>query len=300
MGKRFLSLIIVPHSKSNYRTLSFSKRTVKGFLWGSAIIGLLLAVATVDYVRIQVTRKTYRALLSENLKQKETLAQYQASIGTLNKKIESLETYVKKLNVIAGLKSQDVLKEVGIGPVNIPAGDDQSIPAVPAQISPGQVRTINQKADDIQKNFDTLLSFFENQRAQLASTPTISPTVGWQTGEFGMRTDPFTQMQQFHRGIDIAGNMGNPVIATADGIIVRVVSRDKIFGLNILISHGGGLTTFYGHLSKILVKPGQRVKRGDIIGELGKSGKATGPHVHYEVRQNDKAVNPYYYILEED
>jgi murein DD-endopeptidase MepM/ murein hydrolase activator NlpD len=106
-------------------------------------------------------------------------------------------------------------------------------------------------------------------------------------------------MQQFHRGIDIAGSIGNPVVATADGIVVNL-NQDKIFGRSILISHGGGLTTFYGHLNKFLVKAGQKVRRGDVIGELGNSGKATGPHVHYEVHLNDKAINPYFYILEEE
>jgi len=299
MGKKFLSLIIVPHSKSSYRTISLSKKTVKAFLWGSLVLGILLAAATVDYVRIQVSRKTYRAMLAENLKQKESLAQYQASIGTLNKKVDSLEAYVKKLNIIAGIKSQDVLKEVGIGPVSVPTGDDQVIAAPPSQIPAGNIQSINKKADDIQKNFDTLLNLFETKRAELATMPTISPTVGWQTGHFGWRTDPFTQMQQFHRGIDIAGNIGNPVVATAEGIVLHL-GQDKIFGRSILISHGGGLTTFYGHLSKFLVKAGQKVKRGDIIGELGNSGKATGPHVHYEVHLNDRAVNPYFYILEEE
>jgi murein DD-endopeptidase MepM/ murein hydrolase activator NlpD len=299
MGKKSLSLIIVPHSKSNYRTISFSKKTVKGFLWGSLVIGILLASVTVDYVRMQVSRKTYRALLGENLKQKESLGQYQASIGTLNKKIDSLETYVKKLNVIAGIKSQDVLKEVGIGPVSVPGGDDQVVAAPPSQIPSGNLKSISQKADDLEKNFDTLLNLFETKRAELATMPTISPTVGWQTASFGWRTDPFTQLQQFHRGIDIAGSIGNPVVATADGIVVNL-NQDKIFGRSILISHGGGLTTFYGHLNKFLVQAGQKVKRGDLIGELGNSGKATGPHVHYEVRLNDKAINPYFYILEEE
>jgi murein DD-endopeptidase MepM/ murein hydrolase activator NlpD len=299
MRKKYLSIIIVPHGKSNYRTLSVTKKTLKILLWSGVALGVLLAAVTVDYVRIQIMRKTYRAVLTENRQQKETLLQYQASIGTLNKKVESLETYVGKLNVMAGIKSQDVLKDVGIGPVSIHPGDEQINATSPPQVSPGSIKSITQKADDIQKNFDTLLNLFESQAAELASTPTIAPAVGWQTADFGWRTDPFTLLQQFHRGIDIAGSIGNPVVATADGIVVRT-NQDKIFGRSILISHGRGYTTFYGHLNKFLVREGQKVKRGDTIGELGRSGKATGPHVHYEVHINDKAVNPYNYILEEE
>lgn len=298
MGKKFLSLIIVPHGKSNYRTLSFSKKTLKAGLWAAVILGVLLTAVAVDYIRMQVTRKTYRAVLIENQKQKEVLLQYQASIGALTKKVESLETYVKKLNIIAGIKSQDVLNEVGIGPVSGTPAETQIPPAAPGQISPGNLKTITQKVDDIQKNFDTLINFYESQAAQLASTPTIAPAVGWQTADFGWRTDPFTQMQQFHNGVDIAASIGNPVVATADGIVLTE-NQDKIFGRSILISHGRGLTTFYGHLNKFLVRIGQKVKRGETIAELGNSGKATGPHVHYEIHLNDKAVNPYYYMLEE-
>ena len=97
---------------------------------------------------------------------------------------------------------------------------------------------------------------------------------------------------------DIATYFGNPVIATADGVVVQT-QKDKIGGKTIKISHRGGYTTVYCHLSKFLVKPGQRVKRGDTIGLIGKTGKALGPHVHYEVRLNGKSVNPYYYIIEE-
>jgi len=298
MGKKILSLIIVPHGKSSHRTLSFSRKTMKIAIWSAAILTVLLVAVTVDYIRMQVTRQTYRALLVENQKQKETLLQYQTSIESLNKKVEGLEAYAKKLNVIVGIKSQDVLKDVGIGPVSRASGDDQISPVTPGQISPGNLKTLTQKADDIQKNFDAASGIINHQTVELASTPTIAPAVGWQTADFGWRTDPFTQMQQFHRGIDIAGSIGSPVVATADGIVLTV-SQDKLFGRSILIGHGRGFTTFYGHLNKFLVRAGQKVKRGDVIAELGNSGKATGPHVHYEIHLNDKAVNPYYYLLEE-
>jgi murein DD-endopeptidase MepM/ murein hydrolase activator NlpD len=99
--------------------------------------------------------------------------------------------------------------------------------------------------------------------------------------------------------LDIAAAFGNPIVATADGFVADVKS-DKIFGNSILISHGGGVTTFYGHLSRVLVRAGQKVKRGDLIGRVGSTGKALGTHLHYEVHINDKAVNPWFYILEEE
>ncbi|MFQ5720889.1 MAG: M23 family metallopeptidase, partial [Candidatus Aminicenantales bacterium] len=153
-------------------------------------------------------------------------------------------------------------------------------------------------AAGVEKNLTTLVQFFENQPLKLAATPSIWPTKGWVTSAFGWRNDPFTGKRAFHKGIDIATNLGNPVVATADGVVVQT-KIEKIGGKTIIISHRGGYTTVYCHLNKFLVRPGQRVKRGDVIGEVGKTGKALGPHVHYEVRVNGKPVNPYYYILEE-
>jgi len=142
------------------------------------------------------------------------------------------------------------------------------------------------------------VNFFETQTAKLASTPTIWPTYGWVSSPFSYRTDPFTGKRTFHYGIDIATNFGNPVVATADGIVLKL-GNDKISGRYVVLNHGGGLTTHYLHLSKFLVKAGQKIKRGDVIGLVGKSGKALGPHLHYEVRLNNRPVNPYQYILEE-
>ena len=101
-----------------------------------------------------------------------------------------------------------------------------------------------------------------------------------------------------HRGVDIATNIGNPIVATADGIVLKVLS-DKILGNYVMLGHGFGYTTLYGHMSKFAVKTGQRVKRGEVIGYIGQTGKAVGPHVHYEVRVDGKPVNPWRYFLEE-
>jgi murein DD-endopeptidase MepM/ murein hydrolase activator NlpD len=160
------------------------------------------------------------------------------------------------------------------------------------------VKTINQKAEDLGKNLSTLVIFFENQKARLASTPTIWPTKGWLVGYFGPRIDPFTDKPAMHNGIDLATDLGNPVVAPADGIVIQL-KNDRMSGNSILISHGLDITTAYFHLDKFMVREGQRVKRGDVIGLVGRTGKATGPHLHYEVHINGVPVNPFRYILEE-
>jgi murein DD-endopeptidase MepM/ murein hydrolase activator NlpD len=298
MGKKHLSLIIVPHDKSGYKTLSFSKRTVH-IVRNSLIAVLVLGLGvTADYVRIQVKRHEYKNMAAENARQKEALARYEATLGTLEQQIKGYGDYVTKLNLMAGIKSFDVLKEVGQGGRSYTPAEGQGIPGLPPAQGPGSLKGIQQKAEDIKNNLDTLVGFFQNQENRLASTPSIYPTVGLLTSDFGWRQDPFTRKNTFHYGLDIASAYGNPVVATADGVVIAM-NTDKLLGRSIQINHGLGLTTIYGHLSAFKCRIGQRVRRGDTIGDVGSTGKSTSPHVHYEVRLNGTSVNPYYYLLEE-
>ena len=297
MPKKIISLIIVPHGKGKPKTFALSKRAVRIWAGISAFIFMAFMVFLVDYLTINITRKKYKQLIQENIKKKETIAQYQSTIAQLEATIEHFENYAKKLNVMAGLKSPDVLKEVGLGS-GTSNGQESNLPNLASKVSLQSLETVSQKAEGIEKNLSTLVTFFESEALRLAGTPSIAPTKGYWVSSFGWRDDPFTGKRTFHYGIDIATYFGNPVISTADGVVIQT-QKDKIGGKTIKISHRGGYTTVYCHLSKFLVKPGQRVKRGDTIGLVGKTGKALGPHVHYEVRLNGKSVNPYYYIIEE-
>jgi murein DD-endopeptidase MepM/ murein hydrolase activator NlpD len=305
MAKKFLSLIIVPHLAQKFKTITLSHKTIK-FLGTIGILGsLVLLVFLVDYFSMSVTRVKYQFLLSENAQQKRLLSDYESSIKKLRDTVRSFESYAKKLNVMAGLRSPEVLEELGIGGgdttgiVDSAGGDGgPSIPSSSQSLSLQDAQALTQKAEDVGRSLDILTSYFETQSIKLASTPTIWPTIGWVSSPFTYRDDPFTGKKMFHYGIDIATNFGNPIVATADGIVISE-GTDKIGGKNIIISHGNGVTTHYLHLSKFLVRPGQKVKRGDVIGLVGKTGKALGPHLHYEVRVNNIPKNPYEYILEE-
>ncbi|MDF1545135.1 MAG: M23 family metallopeptidase [bacterium] len=133
---------------------------------------------------------------------------------------------------------------------------------------------------------------------RLRHTPSIWPTKGWLSRGYGMKHDPFTGYKQLHRGIDLANRTGTPVIATANGRISKV-TRATGLGKLIVINHGYGFETRYGHLSEISVKRGQKVKRGDVIGLMGSTGYSTGPHLHFEVIRNGKFLDPREYILNE-
>lgn len=142
-----------------------------------------------------------------------------------------------------------------------------------------------------------LTTTLENQQNILACTPSITPIEGIVTCDFGYRKSPFTQKREFHSGMDIANKRGTEIYATANGRVSFAASR-MFIGKLVVIDHGHGIVTKYGHMSKINVKKGDRVKRGDVIGLVGNTGKSTGPHIHYEVRLNGSPVNPAEYILD--
>jgi len=303
MAKKFLSFIIVPHCAQKFKTITLSQKVIKcsGTVLG---LGFLVLIAfLVDYATMNVTRAKYKGLLRENAEQKKLISDYEGSIVKLRDTVKNFESYAKKLNVMAGLRSPEVTEELGIGDgdtsqLSTPMEDVAAPGAAGQNISLQDAKALMNRAKDVTQSLDILSKYFETQTAQLASTPTIWPTIGWVSSAFSFRDDPFTGKRAFHYGIDIATNFGNPIVTTADGIVLSL-GTDKILGRNIIIGHGAAMTTHYLHLSKFLIKAGEKVKRGDVIGLVGKSGKALGPHLHYEVRINNKPVNPNEYILEE-
>lgn len=299
MEKNHISFIIIPHHKGRQKTHTLSKRKVK-FITGISIFCLVVLTGVlVHYVLMNGISHKYKLLRKEFAGQQEKVDQYERTIGRLQVTISNYEEYVSKLNIMAGLKSSDVLTmEAGVG-----AGmsDGQLVTSLPPPADPNfsQINDINKRADRVEQNLSTLLDYFGEQSIQMAYTPSIKPTNGYISSKYGMRDDPFTGKRQMHWGIDIVSAEGNPVFATADGTIIRT-GNDKISGNYIKVSHPiTGFVTIYCHLSKINVRTGQKVKRGQVIGLVGSTGKAQGPHVHYEVQLNGKSKNPWFYLLEE-
>ncbi len=309
MKNKFLSVIIVPHNKTSCRTITFSKRSLRNLVGGIGVFLAVLFIFLIDYFSMGTVRYRYDKLVKETEGQRARLMQYENSIKSLQATISAFESYTKKLNVMAGLKSPEALtKPAGVGggpedgsfdPVDAPE-QQQLAPATssPQVLSPAMMNNLNLKAESINRNLNSLVGYFESQGIRLSSTPSIMPANGWLSSRFGMRVDPFTGRMTRHAGIDISTNTGNPIVSPADGIVISATT-DRFYGKNVIISHGFGVTTLYGHLSAFGVKVGQKVRRGMVIGNVGQTGKAVGPHLHYEVRVNGKAVNPLNYVLEE-
>ncbi len=166
---------------------------------------------------------------------------------------------------------------------------------------------LNQRLDQLgnqfkvqSASFDELLSMAKNKKDYLSRVPAIQPVAN-KTLErigsgFGYRTDPFYRTQKFHAGIDFTAPRGVEVYATADGTVEEVTTEIWGYGQHIIINHGNGFKTLYGHLSKYKVKRGQKVIRGQLIGLVGSTGKSTGPHLHYEVHKNGEKLNPAFFF----
>ncbi|MGB4665141.1 MAG: M23 family metallopeptidase [Bacteroidales bacterium] len=150
-------------------------------------------------------------------------------------------------------------------------------------------------------SYDTILRLSQQKDLLMRAMPIIMPVdrrrVSIRSG-FGWRIDPFTRGYRFHQGLDLAGRIGTPIYATADGIVLDPYAKSSMsgYGKVVVINHGFGYQTLYGHLSKILVKPGEKVKRGQIIGHMGSTGRSKGPHLHYEIHYKGTPVNPINYL----
>jgi murein DD-endopeptidase MepM/ murein hydrolase activator NlpD len=254
-----------------------------------------------DYQAIKARMPNLSRLQKQNALQKAQLQHLAQRIQETSERMCELREFDRKLKVMVNLEKGDEDQEFqGIG------GSEPTGPAPQLAMAgnrPAFFRSLHRALDALDSEIATseqdkaeLYKFLENQKVILASTPSIWPTKGWLSSRFGYRMSPFTGKKEFHRGIDISTRMGAPIVAPADGIVSKVY-RDRGYGNVLCVNHGYGVRTKYAHLKKALVKKGQFVKRGETIALVGKTGRTTGPHLHYEVHLNKVAVNPLRYIF---
>jgi len=174
---------------------------------------------------------------------------------------------------------------------------------------PGMVLTVSQRIENISNkvkiqstSLDHVYEEALNTQKFLACKPSINPLSPadpyWLTSTYGYRNDPFSGKRTAHHGIDLAGPHGLPIHCTGEGTVIFAQMNRHGYGKEVVVDHGYGYTSRYAHLGDIYVKKGQKIKRGEVLGTLGNTGKSTGPHLHYEIRKNDRAVNPFYFFYE--
>lgn len=277
--KKYNTIIFVPHTKARFRKVTVSTRLLALSGLGSALV-LVSAIAFgwAFFSSAQRDRQ-YRQALTENARLSSTTADLSRQLDGLSRQLDEFDSRTQRLAIVAGLSQS------GQG-----AGG-------PMATDPSSGAGLSDRSATIGSHLAALESQFARRSAIASSTPTVAPVRGLLNSGFGSRQDPFTGEEAFHSGVDISTRRDEPVLATAEGVVIKS-GWSGDYGNTVEITHATGFTTVYGHLDAILVKEGQRVNRGERVGLVGSTGRSTGPHLHYEVRQADRVVNPLDYILD--
>lgn len=275
---RFISFIIAHTSKSRARVqrIRVEKKSVTVFVTASIVLGLCLVYGLyglTQQVRHLRTEMENQRLRAENERQRQELEK-------LNNRVEKVEDTSRKLAEKSGVVDDSNYAPSGTGGPELPL-DEMALETLASKMS----------------RLELDMSAHEAILRQRGYTPTLWPVEGTLEGGFGGRRNPFGGGGfEFHSGQDIEAAWGAPVVSGAAGK-VSFVGWQNGYGQLVVVDHGGGLTTRYGHLSHIDVELDQTVSRGQQLGKVGSTGRSTGPHLHYEVRINDEAVNPLPYLL---
>ncbi len=281
-------------------------------LFGFSVLGFF----TLDYLKLRSLRASYRSVSNENEGLKGEARVLMQNLEEVKHSLRKVQDYSAKLSELTSLKVAKVSKETGIGPLTqeefgAAQVKDENKAAKTASYVPlginmdnlvfrpvfDRLAMIGKDANQHALELQHLLSNLSQQKSLLSSIPSFSPVDGWITSNYGRRISPFTGETGIHWGIDIAAPVGTAVHAPADGVVVFSGAKEG-FGNFIMIAHGYGAVTRYGHNHQNMVQPGQRVARGDQIATVGMTGRATGPHLHYEVWVNGKTENPKKFILD--
>jgi len=287
--------ILVANRKTGaVRRLTVSRR-VAGFVLTSIVaVPLVLGLGTsgVDVAQVEVLKTANESLMQEN-------QSYREATGELTTQIASLQTALTELGEQAQLDpaTRVALEKLArVRPLSIggPTTADLKVAQTAATTTPeGTFGILRGLLGALETRLESVKTQIEKQQAFARAAPSIWPLVGrWTyTSAYGNRKDPFTGETAFHPGLDIAADQGVPVHATADGT-VETAAYDGNYGKAVVLSHGFSISTRYGHLSQFAVKPGQKVKRGDVIGYVGATGRVTGAHLHYEILISGNRISP--------
>jgi murein DD-endopeptidase MepM/ murein hydrolase activator NlpD len=287
MDKRYSTIIFVPHARAKFRKMKVSHRLLFSVVSLVTSSLCLSGFFSVQYFTSLSQTHELSKLQRENRDLQAANEQFSKSVESLRTQLRTVEDRTRKLAIIAGISTLDETSQGGVG--GIRQNDDGN----PYR---DDVDKMSFRSHRVERDLSVLEQKFVAQAQLLSSTPSIAPVRGILTDGFGGRSDPFTGEPGTHNAVDISSAIGQPVRAPADGIVVKSEWANG-YGNVIYLSHGYGYSTRYGHLSSFAVRPGAHVKRGDVIGYVGSTGRSTGPHLHYEVRLNNNPVNPLEYIL---
>ncbi len=299
--KEYFTIMFLPGPNARVRTLSISKSVIKSALL--AVVAVLILSLYLIYEYNDVKDKVWelQSMREELMEQKAQVQNFALNIIDYKRQMFLLRDLDTKLRRAVSLGPRDKAQQVlGIG------GPDelglQNLATMGEKKQEEALKEMHQELTQLkgaaskqEASLQMLIEYFEDKRSLYASTPSVWPVRGWVTSPFGNRTSPFSGILKFHEGMDIAAQTGTPVVAPADGVVIKA-GFSTGYGNMVEISHGYGIRTIFGHNTRLNVKVGQRVRRGDVISYVGDTGTSTGPHLHYEVRVNGLPVNPVRYL----
>ncbi len=282
MRKRFYIMLVARNAEGELLKIPVPLHYVYVFIAG-ALIGMLTITGMAgSYTRMLVKAQHYNQLRTEKEALKSQYSQLEQIAQENELQAQSLSSLAGEVSSLYGLKPD-------------PAFQDDDPASASLQQFYALRMTAMTGAASVGIGMGETRDASTRDWLRLAAAPTLWPVQGRITGSFGERIDPFSGEGAFHRGVDISSDIGTRIIAPADGI-VRFADFMNGYGRAVMIDHGNGITTLYGHMSGFAVIPGQMVHRGDTVGYVGQSGRSTGPHLHYEVRIFNTPVNPNKYL----
>lgn len=299
--KEYFTIMILPGPNARVRTISISKSVIKSFLISCLAFLTLSFYFVYEYNDAKGKVWELQSMREQLMEQKAQVQNFALNLLDYKRQMFLLRDLDTKLRRAVSLGPRDRAQQaLGIG------GPDElglhNLAALGEKKQAEALREMHEElnqlkgaADRQEASLQMLIEYFEDKRSLYSSTPAIWPARGWVTSHYGNRTSPFSGILKFHEGIDIAAQTGTPVVAPADGVVVKAGFATG-YGNMVEISHGYGFKTLFAHNSRLNVKVGQFVKRGDVICYIGDTGSSTGPHLHYEVRVNGFPVNPVKYL----
>ena len=295
MAKSCYTFIIVPNASSRLRKLKLPARVLHALAGVGVLCFFVLVGLGFSYVKMAFKAADYDKLQVENTNLKIEKKNLEVATVKLGEKLSNIENLFERIQNL--VESDSLTKR---GKMNVPAVGGSKVDYPTAELlGSGNLKNGVELLKDRTAEMETQLTLLEQVAEKKATirrlTPTIWPVKGHISSHYGNRADPFNGEAELHLGLDISALFGTQVHAPADGKIIYA-QRKAAYGNLIIIDHGNGLTTRLGHLSRFNVKVGQKVRKNDVVGYVGTSGRSTAPHLHYEVRLNDRPINPRNYL----
>ncbi len=281
------TLFVASNRKGTFRKITVPLYALHLLAILAGVGGMTVLAAAGSYTRMLWKAESYNTLRRQQDTMKHNYEKLQSSVQNTNQRLDSLQSLATEVAMTYGFmrfrQSPFGLNEPSEGST---AGFEHSV---------AEFNFLEKNVSSAALPMGGLHLLSTEGLGDMTSTPSLWPVIGHLTGNFGERMDPFSGEGAFHTGVDISSQYGDSVHVSADGVVVEAGERAG-YGRLVVVDHGFGVTTYYGHLSTFNVLVGEQLRRGDTIGCVGVSGRSTGPHVHYEVRINGAPVNPMHYL----